>query len=253
MLFLTKRRISRAQQRYWDRAEACEERNLAWREMHEWTEKVEAARRNRWPMPVGGGLIKARYEISSGLQGKESGWDIDTIPIADFGNVNLAAAGTIRTGVNTFPLVNPTHTVQSSPDPLPYELSTLAAASGGRVAGSSTNPLAILVGVYLVRITSAAAVYLPVTTTINVRVVSTVSAVGGAFTTVATFNASAGTNFVESIAIASPAERQVATPTGTLLTTAAGVFNGDSTFVELVAAAALNVQSNLLYVELEVI
>lgn len=241
----------------WDRAERANERNLAWQEMdreqREWGDKIEAARRNGWPLPVGGGLIKARYEISAGLMGKESGWDIDTIPIVDFGNVNLAGAGTIRTGFDTFPLVNPAQAVVQSPDPLPYQLSTLAATNASRVAGSSTNPLALLVGVYLVRITSGAAVYQPVTTTINVRVISTVTTVGGAFTTLATFNASAGTNFVESIAIAAPSERQVATPTGTLLATVSGMYNGDSMFAELVAAGALNVQGNLLYIEAEII
>jgi hypothetical protein len=105
----------------------------------------------------------------------------------------------------------------------------------------------------LVRITGAAAVYLPVTTTINIRAISTVAAVGAAFVTIATFNASAGTNFVESMPIVAPAERQLATPSGVLLSTVSGVFNGDSHFAELVAAAALNVQGNLLYVELEVI
>jgi len=221
--------------------------------MYEWREKVEAARRNGWPLPVTGGLIKAKTEIATGLNGRESGWDLDTVPVADFGNVNLAGAGTIRTGFNSFPLFNPAQAVTGSTDNLPFQLSTLAATNASRIAGSSTTFLAILVGCYLVHITSGAAVYQPAGSTVNIRTISTVTTTGGAFTTLATINATTATNFVDSITIASPAERQVATPTGTLLATAAGVFNGDSTFAELVTTGALNVQGNLLYVELEVI
>lgn len=260
MWFFSKPSLTKAQKRWWYRAEKCDERNLYWaemdREQREWREKVERAVRNGWPLPVGGGLIKARFEISSGLMGKESGWDIDTIPVADFGNVNLAAPGTIRTGFSTFPLVNPAQVVVQSPDPLPFQLSTLAATNASRVAGSSTNPLALLVGCYLVHITSAGAVYQPTaTTTMNIRTISAVTTTGAGFTTLATIVATTAANFVDSLTIAAPTERQVATPTGTLLTTSSGIFNGDSLFAELAftVGASLNVQGNLLYLELEVI
>ena len=253
MLVLTRAgRQKRATQQRWDRIQRADERNQAWAEMFEWREKVEAAIQHGWPLPVGGGFIKARYEISAGLLGRESGWDIDTMPIADFGNVTLAGAGTIRCGFNTFPLVNVSGTVAASPDPEPYQLSTLAATNASRVAGSSTNPMSVLVGAYLVHITSGAAVYQPAGSTVNVRSISTVTTAGAGFTTVATINATTAANFVDAMVISSPAERQIATPTGTLLSTVAGLFNGDSTFCELVTSGALTVVGNLLYVELEV-
>jgi hypothetical protein len=241
----------------WDRAERANERNLYWAEEAEWGKRIEMARQHGWPMPVGGGLIKARYEISAGLQGRESGWDLDTVPIADFGNVNAAGAVTIRSGLNTFPLVNPAPAVTSSPDPLPYQLSVTSALNASRAAGTSTNPLAILVGVYVVHATIAAppTVYNPAGTTMNLKVLSSALTVTTTATppTLATLNVATATNFVDSVAISAPTERQVSTPTGTLLTTASGIFNGDSHFVEMAMTGAVNHQGTLLYVEIEVI
>jgi hypothetical protein len=261
MLFFTKRRMERAQRHRWARVEAAHERNLCWAEMdheqREWAEKIETARRHGYPLPVGGGLIKARYEISAGLMGRESGWDIDTIPIADFGNVNAAGALTIRAGVNCFPLVNNAPTVVSSPDPEPYQLSTTAALNASRAAGTSTNPLAILIGVYVVHATIAAppTVYQPAGTTMNLKVLSAAGTVTTTATppTLATLNVATATNFIDAPAITAPTERQIATPTGTLLTTASGVYNGDAMFVEMVMTGAVNHQGALLYVELEII
>jgi hypothetical protein len=262
MWFLTKRALSKAQQRWWYRLECVNERNLCWAEMdrerREWVEKVEIARRNHWPLPVGGGLIKARFEIAAGLNGRESGWDIDTIPIADFGNVNVTAAATIRAGLNAFPLVNPAHSVASAPDSLPYELSTLAALNASRASGTSTNFLAILVGVYIVHANIAAppTAYAQAATTLNVKVLSTVNGTTTTTTaappTLATFSLAGATNLMDTPAITAPTERQVSTPTGTLLTTASGVYNGDAHFAEAVMTAAVNHQGTLLYVELEV-
>lgn len=259
--YFTQKRLSEYQRRRWYRAEAANERNLYWAEMareeREWAEKVEVARKNGWPLPVGGGLIKARYEITAGFMGKESGWDIDTIPIADFGNVNVAGATTIRAGMNTFPLVNAAQSVVSSPDPLPYQLSTLAAVNASRAAGTSTNPLALVVGVYVVHVTIAAppTVYQPAGTTANLRVLSAAGAVTTTIApaTVATLNVTTATNFIDSATIAAPSERQVATPSGTLLTTVSGVFNGDAFFAELAMTGAVNHQGTLIYIEMEIL
>lgn len=249
-----------------DRIRAVDERNQAWAEMDaeglEWGDKLHAAGANHWPRPVGGGLIKAKFEIAAGLRGLESGWDIDTVPVADFGNINLAGAGTIRTVCSSYPTFNPVHGATAwmdVPDMEPFELSTLAGANGARVAGTSTNPLAILGAVYIIHITSAAAVYQPANTTINVRAISTTGATGGAFSTLASIaSAALATNFVDSMTIAAPSERQVAAnggpnPIGTLLATVAALFNGDTNFVELVTTAALNVQGNILAAEMEII
>lgn len=241
-----------------DKVLRCEERNLAFQEMHEWREKVEAARRHRWPLPVAGGLIRARFEISRGDRGLASGWDIDTVPIADFGNVNAAGALTVRSGFNSFPLVNPVHTTgilgqDTDLEPFENPNGTLAATNASRVAGSSVNTLAVLVGVYVIHITSGAAVYQPAGTTFNARVISTALAVGAGFQTLATLNVATAANFVDQAPIAAPTERQLATPSGTLLSTVSGVYNGDSHFGELVMTGAVNHQGAILYAELEVI
>lgn len=197
-------------------------------------------------------MIKARWEISSGLLGKESGWDIDTMPIADFGNVNLAAAGTVRSGFNYFPLVNPAHIIKS-PDNMPFENpgGTLAAASGDRQIGSSTQPMALLVGAYLVHVTAAGAVYQPAGTTVNVRVVNSVNAVAGALTTLATINAATAANFADVMPIVAPAGRTFS-PEGLPNAAAATIYNGDALFAEIVTTGALNVQGNILYIMLEI-
>lgn len=262
MWFFSKPSLTKAQKRWWYRAEKCDERNLYWaemdREQREWREKVERAVRNGWPLPVGGGLIKARFEIAAGLNGRESGWDIDTIPIADFGNVNVAGAATIRSGMNAFPLVNPGQTVAQSPDPLPYQLSVLAALNASRAAGTSTNFLAIMVGVYVVHANIAAppTAYAQAATTVNVKVLSTVNGTATTTTaappTLATLSLSGATNLMDTPAITAPTERQPSTPTGTILTTASGVYNGDAHFAEAVMTGAVNHQGTLFYVELEV-
>lgn len=196
-------------------------------------------------------FVKAKFDIALGRDGAESGWDIDTMPIADFGNVNVAGAATIRTGFNTFPLVNPAHAIGSL-DPEPFELATLAAVSGDRQVGTSQSNIVLLLGAYAVHITGGAAVYQPAASTFNIRVVSTNGAVGGAFTTLATLVLNTATNFVDVIPINAPSARQISITGAAPLATIAALFNGDSTFCELVAGGALNVQANLLYAMLEV-
>lgn len=261
MFFFTKRALSRVQRRRWYLIELANDRNALWAEMeHEqkdWHQKVEAARKMGWPLPVGGGIIKARFEIAAGLRGIESGWDIDSVPVADFGNVNNAAttATTIRTGFSTFPLVNVAQTLTNSPDPLPYQLSTLAATNASRVAGSSTNPLAVVVGAYCGHVTGTGTVYNPAgANTVLARVISTVATTGAGFTSLTTaLNLTTDPNFVAIMTISAPAERQIPNPQGTLLTNVSGIFNGDTHFAELAVAASTNHIGNLLFVELECI
>jgi hypothetical protein len=261
MIFLSKRRQSRAQQHRWARIAAANERNLAWNEMAawgaEWREMCEVAARNGWPRPVTGGLIKARFEIANGLMGRESGWDIDTVPIADFGNINAAGALTIRAGLNTFPLINNAHAVIGSPDNLPFEQpgGTTTALNVSRAAGTSTTPLAVIVGAYCVHVTIAAppTVYQPAGTTANLRVLSSALAVTttAAPATIGTLNVTTAANFVDPLVISAPTERQATSPSGTVFATASNVFNGDSYFAELVMTGAVNHQGTLIYIEVE--
>ena len=283
MLLLAKRRISKFQQRRWDRIEAANERNLCWQEMNrqraEWRELLEVAVQNRWPIlrthwqqaeailrrsreqyswATGMlGIIKAKTEIATGLNGRESGWDLDSVPVADFGNVNVVAAATVRAGFSTFPNVNLAQTVTSSTDSLPYQLSTLAALNASRASGTSTNFLAVLCGVYCVHANIAAppTAYAQAATTMNVKVLSTVSNTATTTTaappTLATLSLNAAANLLDSLTITSPAERNVATPTGTNLTTVSGIYNGDCHFAEAVMSAAVNHQGTLFFVELE--
>lgn len=193
-------------------------------------------------------FVKAKFDIASGRI-IESGWDIDTMPIVDFGNVNAAGALTIRGGFNTFPLTNPAHVI-GSVDPEPFELSTITAINGDRQIGTSTAPIVLMLGAYCVHITGAGAVYNPTTTTLNIRVISASGATAGAFTTLATLNVSTATNFVDVVPITATTGRNVSI-TGTNLTNIAAIFNGDSVFGEAVMAGAANHQSNLFYSMLE--
>jgi hypothetical protein len=194
-------------------------------------------------------FVKVKFDMALGHQSQEGGWDIDTMPIADFGNVNAAGALTVRSGFNSFPLVNPAHVIGSI-DPEPFELTTLAAVTGDRQIGTSAGTIVLLLGCYLVHITGAAAVYQPVTTVYNVRVISTNLAVGGAFTTLATLNVSAAANFVDQVPIVATTGRTVSI-TGTTLAGIAGLFNGDSLFGECVMGGAVNHQGAILYGMLE--
>jgi hypothetical protein len=186
-------------------------------------------------------FVKSRFQMSLGLQGRESGWTIDNATVADFGNIPGAA--TVRAGLTTFPLSNPMH-VLGSLDPEPFELSTLTAITGDRQVGTSSQPIALLMGCFIVHVTAAGAVYQPAATTINIRVISTNAAVGGAFTTLATLVVNTAANFVDVIPITATTGRTVSI-TGTSLTNIAGLFNGDSLFAELVAGAATG--TNLIY------
>jgi hypothetical protein len=194
-------------------------------------------------------FVKVKFDMALGHQSQEGGWDVDTMPIADFGNINAAGALTIRAGFNTFPLVNPAHVIGSL-DPEPFELSTLTAVSGDRQIGTSSGTIVLLLGAYCVHITGAAAVYQPATTTFNVRVLSSALAVGGAFTTLATLAVNTAANFVDQVPITATAGRTISI-TGTTLAGIAGLFNGDSVFGELVMAGAVNHQGAILYGMLE--
>lgn len=199
----------------------------------------------------GSALVKSRFSQSMGLFGRESGWMIDNFPTVDWSQINAAGAVTFRSGITSFPSFNPAH-VLGSVDPMPYEQGVLTAASGDRQIGSSAQAIALLLGVYIVHITSGGAVYNPATTTLNVRVVNTVTTVAGAFTTQATINVATAANMVDSVPIASTTGRQVSL-TGTNLTNIAALFNGDSLFAELVLGGATNIQGNILYAVAEIL
>jgi hypothetical protein len=193
-------------------------------------------------------FVKVKFDMALGHV-YEGGWDIDTMPIADFGNVNAAGALTVRAGFNTLPLLNPAHPIGSL-DPEPFELSTITAANGDRQIGSSSNPIVLLLGAYIVHIASGGTVYQPVTTVFNVRVFNSVTTVGGGFTTEATLNVSAAVNFVDNVPISATTGRSISI-TGSLITNIAACFNGDSWIGECVMAGAVNHQGSVLYGMLE--
>ena len=195
--------------------------------------------------------VKSRFQTSLGLMGRESGWTIDNAASSDFGNILTAGAQTFRAGITTFPLSNPMH-VLGSLDPEPFELSTLTAANGDRQIGSSSQAIALLMGVFLVHVTSGAAVYNPAGSTVNIRVVNSVTTVIGALTTLATINAATASNAVDVVPITATTGRTVSI-TGTSLTNIAALFNGDSLFAELVTTGALTTFPNILYCLSEIV
>jgi hypothetical protein len=193
-------------------------------------------------------LYKDRWAEALGLLGAKGGWDIDCMPVADFGNITAAA--TVRTGFNILPLVNPATSVLRSPDPEPFQEpgGTLTAVNGDRQIGSGYQPLAILIGAYVVHATAAGAVFQPAATTINIRVMNAVTTVAGAFTTLATLVINTAVNFIDQIPVIGTTGRFVSQDGGANAA-AAALFNGDTVFGELVAGAAI--QTNLLYAMLE--
>jgi hypothetical protein len=181
----------------------------------------------------GYGLVKTRFQISTGLGGREAGWQIDNVPIADYGGFSTVT--TYRSVLTSFPLINPAHVIGST-DPEPFEQATLTAVTGDRQVGSSLGQLAILLGCYVVHISSGAAVFQPAATTVNIRVISTVAATGGAFTTEGTVAVNTAANFVDQIPLAATTGRSVSI-TGSVLTNIVALFNGDTLFSELVLGA----------------
>src|SRR5438034_1425901 len=103
-------------------------------------------------------LYKDRWAEVLGLVSGSGAWDIDCLPVADFGNQTLV--GTVRCGFNLFPLINPARSVLKSPDPEPFEepggLIT-GTAIGDRQIGTGLKPVVILIGAYILHATSAAA------------------------------------------------------------------------------------------------
>lgn len=195
----------------------------------------------------GNAWMKSRFQMSLGLFGRESGWTIDNAPTVDFGGT--AAIATFRSGITAFPLSNPMH-VLGSLDPEPYEQGVLTAAVGDRQIGSSQQPIALLMGVFCVHITSAGALYQPAATTLNIRVINTVAAVAGALTTLATLVVNTAANLVDAVPITATTGRNVSI-SGANLTNIAALFNGDSLFAELVAGAAI--APNILYAVSEIV
>ena len=197
-------------------------------------------------------LYKDRWAEALGLVSGEGAWDVDCMPVADFGNINAAGALTVRAGFNVIPLVNPAMTVLKSPDPEPFQKpgGTLLAASGDRQIGTGSQPMFVLIGAYCYHATGAAGVYQPVTTVLNIRVQSSALAVGGAFTTLATLNVSAATNFIDVVPIVGTTGRFISIDGGANAA-AAAIFNGDAMFAELVMGGAVNHQGSILYAMLE--
>jgi len=244
-----------------DRLYRISERNEAWAELCEWGEKVDLARRRGYPLPVSGGLYKDRWALSQGDlagTGGTSSWDVDTLPVADFGvNTSVAQNAFVRTGFNIFPLVNP-FTALGSPDAEPFQDpgGTLTAAVGDRQVGSGRQALVCCAGVFIVHSTGGGAVYQPpATATINVRVQNCVTTVTGGLTTEATLNITTAANFIDQAPITATTGRGLTRDTGVALTNVFLLFNGDFVVGELnnTNAATLNVQGNILFAMLELV
>jgi hypothetical protein len=231
-----------------------DERNHYLRERQEWGRVAEEAKRRGWPLPVGGGVNTLRKMVSQGFEDQSASWlfNVDT---ADFGQLVLAGAGTVREVNAFYPLTNPWHTLKS-PDNYPSEQ---PAPSGGKLGASLTDrkvgtgntPIALLVGVWLVHLTPPATAYIPAASTLQVRVDSTdgtaASSLAANLTAAATPTAAQS---FDSVPITAPTDRQFGME-GILLTTIAALFNGDILFTELVAGGALTVNPNLLAVMVE--
>ncbi len=244
-----------------DKVLRVSERNEHWAELGEWREKVEVARRKGYPLPQGGGLYKARWDLSQGslvAVGGASGWEIDDMPIVDFGAYTVAATtGSVRSGYNVFPLVNP-FSALGSPDAEPFQDpgGTLTAIVGDRQVGTGRLPLVVCAGCFVVHVTGAGAVYQPAATaTLNLQVMSSAAAVAGAYTTEATLNLTTAANFIDQIPIVATTGRSLATADGVLRTNIFLIFNGDHVVMNLTNtnAAALAVGGNTLFTMLELI
>jgi hypothetical protein len=197
------------------------------------------------------GLYKDRWTLSQGQFTSEPGgsaWDIDCMPVADFGNATALA--TIRAGFNVLPLVNP-FTALGSPDPEPFQVSgLLTAVSGDRQIGSSRLPVVICAGCFLVHSTGAA-VFQPAATTFNLRVQNAVAAVAGALTTEATLAVNTAANFIDQVPIVASTGRVVGKADGSAITNVFALFNGDYAVGEMVAGASL--QGNIIFAMLELL
>jgi hypothetical protein len=194
-------------------------------------------------------MYKDRWAEVLGLVSGSGAWDIDCMPVADFGNQTFV--GTVRTGFSMLPLVNPAMTVLKSPDPEPFQdpggLIT-GAVIGDRQIGTALRPIVILIGAYVYHATAAAGVFQPAASTINIRVQSCALTVGGAFTTLATLVLNTAANFIDQIPIVGTTGRFVSLEGGANAA-AAALFNGDAVFAEMVAGASL--QGNVVYAMLE--
>lgn len=237
------------------------ERNEHWLELSDWAEKADVARRYGYPMPVGGGLYKSRWDLSQGQlggSGGASGWEIDDMPIADFGvNTSVAQNAFVRTGFHVFPLVNP-FSALGSPDAQPFQDpgGTLTAITGDRQVGSGRQVLVVCAGVFVVHMTGAGAVYQPpATATVNIRVASAVAAVTGGLTTEATLNVTTAANIIDQAPIVATTGRTLTLGDAIARTNVFALYDGDFTIGELsnTNAATLNVQGNIFFAMLELV
>lgn len=241
-----------------DRVYRAIERNEHWAELVEWREKVETAKRKGYPLPVGGGLYKARWDLSQGGAVStigSSGWEIDDLPVADFLNVTVpATTGIVKEMFSCYPLVNP-FTALGSPDNEPFQDGSglLTAVKGDRQVGSPNNPLLICAGCFVVHATSGGAVLNPAATlTFNLRVLNAVAATSGGFTTEATLNVTTAANIIDQAPIVATTGRALSTPDAVQRAIFA-IFNGDSLWGELANtnAGAFTTGANVLAAMLE--
>lgn len=192
--------------------------------------------------------VKYRQLVGPSLYGRDSSWNLGDLAVVDFSSQNFAAAGNSKVPAIICPPDTGTVPLGFN-EPYPP---VLAAASGNRVAGTGSSAFAVLTRGWIFSRATGGTVYAPAAgATIAVDVVSASGAVQAIQSVAAAVTLSGLTTFWTPFTFAAvPAERQVA-PTGTALTTAVQLFNGDVVYVTFTVTALLDVRGNTLLVALE--
>jgi hypothetical protein len=198
---------------------------------------------------------KFKWEESQGSPpGVNGSWDFKN-DSADFGGANLAAAGSV---IETALALPQTTNLQQAGEYDPYP-TPLAAASGTRVVGSSSQPMGLLTRAWIFARTSAGGLYQPAAgSTVTLDVVNA-SETAGAGNQVKTNIAAAVTLATFDLAFWNPltfasftgTDRAAARPDGTLVPSWMYLYAGDVVIATLTTTGALNVQGNSLTVVLE--
>lgn len=195
-------------------------------------------------------MVKDRFSISDGIQAKESSWRL--LKPIDFSGIVFAGATTERKTALVLPVSTGSHKIKS-PDSYPTEDGrVLTAITNQRQVNSGSAAFAQLTGVFVAHVTSGGAVYNPAGTTVQVKVINTVTTlVGTPVNLTGAFNVATATNGIDPVTITAPADRQLSIE-GVADATVALLFNGDIVIVELVTTGALTVDPNVLGVYLEI-
>lgn len=190
-------------------------------------------------------MRKLKNAEALGLLSGQSSWE-HKWAVVDFSHDVAAGAITMTKSGIVLPVLN-TSLSTGSPDNYPP---ALTAASGARVSGTGSGPLAILTGVFAVHYQPSVGVYNPAAgTTFQVFVASIATGGAGAggvaaLTGVAALNT--GPSNVDQMAITAPTERQVSVDGSAPLATVAQLFAGDIVYVSYVTTGAVDPSGRIL-------